>query len=90
VAKLQGSQPKEPFPVETKKLEGDVGLVYLREDLGPDGTHPADSGREKVAKLLLEAESPMKRSYFGYLGSVFTSSIWATWRSVWPDMSSSH
>jgi len=29
-------------------------LVYLREDLGPDGTHPSDSGRRKVALQLLE------------------------------------
>jgi hypothetical protein len=30
------------------------GLTYLQSDLGADGTHPAASGREKVAKLLLE------------------------------------
>jgi hypothetical protein len=29
------------------------GLVYRREDLGPDGTHPSPSGREKVAKVML-------------------------------------
>jgi hypothetical protein len=29
------------------------GLVYRREDLGPDGTHPSPAGREKVAKLML-------------------------------------
>lgn len=29
-------------------------LVYTREDLGPDGTHPSQAGREKVAKLMLE------------------------------------
>jgi hypothetical protein len=29
------------------------GLVWKREDLGPDGTHPSDSGRQKVADLLL-------------------------------------
>ena len=29
-------------------------LVYLREDLGPDGTHPSESGRRKVALQLLE------------------------------------
>jgi hypothetical protein len=28
------------------------GLVWLREDLGADGTHPSDSGRRKVAELL--------------------------------------
>jgi hypothetical protein len=30
------------------------GLVWTREDVGPDGTHPSNSGREKVGKLLLE------------------------------------
>jgi hypothetical protein len=29
------------------------GLVWLREDLGPDGTHPSTSGRQKVADMLL-------------------------------------
>jgi lysophospholipase L1-like esterase len=28
--------------------------VYLREDLGPDGTHPSESGRRKVAAQLLD------------------------------------
>jgi hypothetical protein len=30
------------------------GLLWERKDLGGDGTHPSDSGREKVAKMLLE------------------------------------
>jgi hypothetical protein len=29
------------------------GLVWTREDLGPDGTHPSPSGRQKVADMLL-------------------------------------
>jgi lysophospholipase L1-like esterase len=29
------------------------GLVWKREDFGNDGTHPSDSGRKKVADLLL-------------------------------------
>jgi len=29
-------------------------LVYTREDLGDDGTHPSKVGQEKVAKLMLE------------------------------------
>jgi hypothetical protein len=29
-------------------------LVYTREDLAQDGTHPSQLGREKVAKLMLE------------------------------------
>jgi hypothetical protein len=27
---------------------------WLREDLGPDGTHPSNSGREKVGRMLLD------------------------------------
>jgi len=30
------------------------GLVWRQEDLGPDGTHPSDSGRQKVAQMLLD------------------------------------
>ncbi len=30
------------------------GFTYEPEDLGPDGTHPSNSGREKVATLLLK------------------------------------
>ncbi len=30
------------------------GLTYSRDDLGPDGTHPSDSGRVKVARQLLD------------------------------------
>ena len=30
------------------------GLTYLPEDLAGDGTHPSNSGRQKVAQLLLE------------------------------------
>ncbi|MCX7013810.1 MAG: EF-hand domain-containing protein [Candidatus Sumerlaeota bacterium] len=29
------------------------GLAWPRSDLGPDGTHPNDTGRDKVAKMLL-------------------------------------
>ena len=29
------------------------GMTWLREDLGPDGTHPSTSGRQKVAQMLL-------------------------------------
>ena len=29
-------------------------LVWRPEDLGPDGTHPSDNGRRKVAELLLD------------------------------------
>jgi hypothetical protein len=32
---------------------GKSGLVWLREDLSPDGVHPSVKGREKVAALLL-------------------------------------
>jgi hypothetical protein len=30
------------------------GLIWDRADLGPDGTHPSDSGRLKVAEMLLK------------------------------------
>jgi hypothetical protein len=29
------------------------GLVWMRDDLGPDGTHPSLPGRQKVANMLL-------------------------------------
>ncbi len=37
----------------TKARQGD-GLVWTRDDLGPDGTHPSPAGRQKVAHLLLK------------------------------------
>lgn len=36
-----------------KPRQGD-GLVWKREDLAGDGTHPSDSGRRKVAEMLLK------------------------------------
>ena len=30
------------------------GLKWMREDFGPDGMHPSNSGREKVAKMLMQ------------------------------------
>ncbi|WP_395743486.1 hypothetical protein [Prosthecobacter sp.] len=41
-------------------------LKYTKEDLGPDGTHPSNSGREKVAHQLLEfcATSPLAKGWF--------------------------
>ncbi len=41
-------------------------LKYTKEDFGPDGTHPSNSGREKVAKQLLEffATSPLAKGWF--------------------------
>ncbi len=42
------------------------GLAYLPADLGPDGTHPSSSGREKVAQLLLDflKKDPTSRPWF--------------------------
>lgn len=42
------------------------GMVWLREDLGPDGTHPSDSGRQKVAQMLLNffKTDPNVRQWF--------------------------
>lgn len=41
-------------------------LKYTKEDFGGDGTHPSNSGREKVAKQLLEffATSPLAKGWF--------------------------
>jgi hypothetical protein len=42
------------------------GLTWKREDLGGDGTHPSQFGRDKVARLLLSfcKEKPLARSWF--------------------------
>lgn len=51
--------------------EGEKGrkmddLKYVKEDFVADGVHPSNSGREKVAKLLLEffATNPLAKSWF--------------------------
>ena len=43
------------------------GLVYTRADVGPDGTHPSDSGRVKVGRMLLEflKNEPTAKGWFG-------------------------
>ena len=43
------------------------GLIWKREDLGPDGTHPSLKGREKVAALLFDflKHEPTAKSWFG-------------------------
>jgi hypothetical protein len=42
------------------------GLVWKREDLGPDGTHPSQTGRAKVSQLLLQfcKNDPLAKSWF--------------------------
>ena len=42
------------------------GLLYVREDLAGDGTHPSDSGRQKVAELLLNflVKDPLASTWF--------------------------
>jgi hypothetical protein len=42
------------------------GLIYRREDLAGDGTHPSDAGRQKVAKLMLDfyKTDPLAKSWF--------------------------
>lgn len=49
----------------TTPRKGD-GLVWERADLGPDGTHPSDSGRRKVAEMLLKffKEDPLAAGWF--------------------------
>lgn len=41
-------------------------LVWDREDFGQDGTHPSNSGREKVAELLMDfmTKDPLANSWF--------------------------
>jgi len=41
-------------------------LVWEHNDLGPDGTHPSDSGRQKVANLLLDflTTDPLAKPWF--------------------------
>jgi hypothetical protein len=48
-----------------KAREGD-GLKWPPEDYAPDGTHPSNSGRQKVARLLLDffTSDPLARSWF--------------------------
>ena len=43
------------------------GLVYERTDLGPDGTHPSQAGRDKVAKQILDfcKTDPLAKAWFG-------------------------
>jgi hypothetical protein len=42
------------------------GLLWRRDDLAKDGTHPSQAGREKVAKLLLEffKTDPLAKPWF--------------------------
>jgi hypothetical protein len=42
------------------------GLVWKRDDLAQDGTHPSQSGREKAARLLLDffKTNPLAKSWF--------------------------
>jgi hypothetical protein len=49
--------------VKPRKMDG---LVWKREDLGGDGTHPSDSGRRKVAESLLRffKTDPTARPWF--------------------------
>jgi hypothetical protein len=41
-------------------------LVWMREDFGADGVHPSDSGRQKVAELLLSffTQDPLAKLWF--------------------------
>jgi hypothetical protein len=46
-------------------------LVWERSDFGGDGVHPSESGREKVARLLLDffTGDPLAKSWFVYLST---------------------
>ncbi len=50
--------------VKGRKVDG---LVYLREDLADDGTHPSQSGQKKVAELLLDFLKTDKNAKCWYL-----------------------
>ncbi len=41
-------------------------LIYIREDLAADGTHPSEAGRDKVVKLMLDffKNDPLAKSWF--------------------------
>jgi len=65
--------PKSPLLLWGPYLwaEGDKGrkidgLVWKREDFGPDGVHPSNSGRQKVADLLLSffTTDPLAKGWF--------------------------
>jgi len=53
--------------IKGRKLDD---LIYSRDNLGPDGTHPSNSGRDKVAQLLLQffKTDPAARDWFIGLG----------------------
>ena len=42
------------------------GLIWKRSDLGPDGTHPSQTGRDKVANMLLDffKQDPLAKAWF--------------------------
>ena len=42
------------------------GLIWEQKDFGNDGTHPSDSGRQKVAEMLLKfcKTDPLAQSWF--------------------------
>jgi hypothetical protein len=71
-AQIAGQGPARPWLAWGPYLWADGvkgrqdGLTWRREDLAPDGTHPSLSGREKVARLLLEffRSDPAARSWF--------------------------
>jgi hypothetical protein len=45
-------------------------LTYVRDDLAMDGTHPSESGRDKVARVMLEffKTNPLAKSWFTAAG----------------------
>jgi hypothetical protein len=67
------ADPKSPLLLWGPYLwaDGEKGrkldsLVWHRDDFGGDGVHPPDSGREKVAKLLLDffTTDPLAKGWF--------------------------
>jgi hypothetical protein len=72
VEQIEGKSDLKPWLAWGPYLWGDGmkprkdGLIWTREDLAADGTHPSDSGRVKVAKLLLAffKSDPATRPWF--------------------------
>jgi hypothetical protein len=62
---IAGKGPATPWLAWGPYLWADA-RTWLPADFGPDGTHPSPSGREKVAKLLMEffRTDPTARPWF--------------------------